>query len=63
MRKSVALLALVLGAGAAWALTSGDRVYVRGRDVAVLQSTAAGAATLVKLQPGAAVIWRGADKK
>ena len=63
MRKSLGLLALVLGAGAAWALTPGDRVYVRGRDVAVLQSTAASAATLVKLQPGDAVIWRGADKK
>lgn len=63
MRKSPALLALVLCAGAARALTPGDRVYVRGRDVAVLQSTAAGAVTLVKLQPGDAVVWRGADRK
>ena len=63
MRKSAAVLALVLGAGAAWALTPGDRVYVRGRDVSILQSTATNAATLVKLQPGDAVVWRGADKK
>ena len=63
MRKSAAMLAVILAAGAAWGLTQGDRVYVRGRDVAVLQSTAAGAATLVKLQPGDAVVWRGADKK
>jgi len=63
MRQKAGLLALVLGAGAAWALTPGDRVFVRGRDVAVLQSTAANAVTLAKLQPGAAVVWRGADKK
>lgn len=63
MRQSAVVLALVLAAGAAWALTPGDRVYVRGRDVAVLQSTAANAVTLLKLQPGDAVVWRGADRK
>jgi hypothetical protein len=55
---------LMLGvASAAWALTLGDRVFVRGRDVAVLQSTAPTASTLLKLQPGDAVVWRGADPK
>jgi hypothetical protein len=63
MRQSALVLAVVLGAGAAWALAPGDRVFVRGRDVAVLQSTAASAVTLAKLQPGDAVVWRGADKK
>ena len=63
MRQSATVLALVLGAGAAWALAPGDRVYVRGRDVAVLQSTAVNAVTLARLQPGDAVLWRGADKK
>ncbi|HTS81953.1 MAG TPA: SH3 domain-containing protein [Myxococcaceae bacterium] len=63
MRQVAAVLALVLAAGAAWALAPGDRVFIRGRDVAVLQSTASDAATLAKLQPGDAVIWRGADKK
>ena len=63
MRQAAVVLALVLVAGAAWALAPGDRVYVRGRDVAILQSTATGAATLAKLQPGDAVVWKGADKK
>jgi hypothetical protein len=63
MRQAATVLALVLVAGAAWALAPGDRVYVRGRDVAVLQSTAPGAATVVKLQPGDSVTWQGADKK
>jgi hypothetical protein len=63
MRQAAVVLALVLVAGAAWALAPGDRVYVRGRDVAILNSTATGAATLAKLQPGDAVVWRGADKK
>ena len=55
---------LCLGvASAAGALTLGDRVFIRGRDVAVLQSTAPTASTLVKLQPGDAVVWRGADQK
>lgn len=63
MRQGRMVLALVLLAGAAWALAPGDRVFVRGRDVAVLQSTAPSSATLAKLQPGDAVIWRGADKK
>jgi hypothetical protein len=56
----------LLGLGvttAAWALVQGDRVYVRGRDVAVLQSTAPTASTLLKLQPGDSVVWRGADSK
>lgn len=57
----IALLFLGV-ASAAWALTLGDRVFVRGRDVAVLQSTATTSSTLVKLQPGDAVVWRGADK-
>lgn len=63
MRQAAVVVALVLLAGAAWALVPGDRVYIRGRDVAVLQSTTTGAATVVKLQPGDAVVWRGADKK
>ena len=63
MRQAAFVLATVLAAGTAWALNPGDRVYVRGRDVAVLQSTAANAVTLAKLQPGDAVVWRGADKK
>ena len=63
MRQAATVLALVLVAGAAWALAPGDRAYVRGRDVAVLQSTTPGAATVVKLQPGDTVIWRGADQK
>ncbi len=63
MRQRSVVPALVLLAGTAWALAPGDRVYVRGRDVAVLQSTATRAATLAKLQPGDAVVWRGADKK
>jgi hypothetical protein len=63
MRQAATVLALVLVAGAAWALAPGDRVYVRGRDVAVLQNTTPGAATVVKLQPGDPVIWRGADTK
>lgn len=58
----IALLCLGVGS-AAWALTVGDRVFVRGRDVAVLQSTAPTASTLVKLQPGEAVVWRGADRQ
>jgi hypothetical protein len=53
---------LVLVAGAAWALSLGDRVYVRGRDVALLKSTAPTAATLTKLQPGDPVVWRGPDR-
>jgi hypothetical protein len=63
MRQSAVVLGLVLVAGAAWALVPGDRVFVRGRDVAVLQSAVANAVTLAKLQPGDAVVWRGADKK
>lgn len=63
MRQAAVVLALVLLGGAAWALAPGDRVYVRGRDVAVLQSTTPGAPTVAKLQPGDAVIWRGADAK
>src|SRR5215813_13914901 len=58
----IALLCLGV-ASAAWALTLGDRVFIRGRDVAVLQSTAPTASTLLKLQPGDAVVWRGADQK
>jgi hypothetical protein len=63
MRQSAVVLGFVLVAGAAWALVPGDRVFVRGRDVAVLQSAVANAVTLAKLQPGDAVVWRGADKK
>jgi len=63
MRQAAVVLALLVGAGAAWALAPGDRVFVRGRDVAVLQTAAADAATLVKLQPGDPVVWRGADRK
>ena len=63
MRQSAVVLALVLCAGVAWALAPGDRVFIRGRDVAVLQSTASNAATVARLQPGDAVVWRGADKK
>jgi len=63
MRQSAVVLAVVLAAGVAWALAPGDRVYVRGRNVALLQTTASNAATLAKLQPGDAVVWRGADKK
>jgi len=63
MRQAATVLAFVLVAGAAWALAPGDRVFVRGRDVAVLQSTATNAPTLAKLEPGDAVVWRGADKK
>jgi hypothetical protein len=58
----IALLCLGV-ASAAWALTVGDRVFIRGRDVAVLQSTASTASTLFKLQPGDTVVWRGADPK
>jgi len=58
----IALLCLGVGS-AAWALTLGDRVFIRGRDVAVLQSTAPTASTVLKLQPGDAVVWRGADSK
>jgi len=61
-RARIALLCLGVG-GATWALTLGDRVYIRGRDVAVLQSTAPTAPTLLKLQPGDLVTWRGADPK
>lgn len=63
MRQAATVLAFVLVAGAAWALSPGDRVFVRGRDVAVLQSTAANAPTLARLQPGDAVVWHGADRK
>jgi len=63
MRRVVLVLATVLVAGAAWAIAPGDKVYIRGRDVALLQSTAPGAPTVVKLQAGDAVLWRGADKK
>ncbi|HSP18310.1 MAG TPA: SH3 domain-containing protein [Myxococcaceae bacterium] len=62
MRQAAVVLALVLVTGAAWGLAPGDRAYIRGRDVAVLQSTTPGAATVVKLQPGDTVIWRGADR-
>jgi hypothetical protein len=58
----IALLCLGV-TSAAWALTVGDRVFIRGRDVAVLQSTASTASTLLKLQPGDTVVWRGADQK
>ena len=63
MRRAGMALGLLLVGGGAWALTMGDRVYIRGRNVAVLQSAAPDATTLVKLQPGDAVVWRGADKK
>ena len=57
---AVALLSL---AGAAFALTSGETVYVRSRDTQLLKRPSATADTLLKLQPGDAVVWRGADKE
>jgi hypothetical protein len=61
-RARIALLCFGM-AGATWALTLGDRVYIRGREVAMLQSTAPTASTLLRLQPGELVTWRGADPK
>ena len=62
--RGARIVLLFLGmASAAWALTLGDRVFVRGRDVAVLQSTTPTSSTLIKLQPGDAVVWRGADRQ
>ena len=55
------LLALVT-AGGALALSAGDKVYVRTRDTQVLKAAAPTADTLLKLQPGDVVVWKGADK-
>jgi hypothetical protein len=56
-----AFLALA-ATGGALALTAGDKVYVRARDTQVLKKAAPTADTLLKLQPGDVVVWRGADK-
>jgi len=53
---------LLAFAGAASALTAGDTVYVRSRDTQVLKRPSPTADTVLKLQPGDAVVWRGADK-
>ena len=55
-------LGLLVFAGAAYALNTGDTVYVRARDTQVLKKASATADTLLKLQPGDAVVWRGADR-
>ena len=62
MRRAGMALALLLLGGSALALTAGDKVFIRGRNVAVLKTASPTAATLLKLQPGDAVVWRGADK-
>jgi len=63
MRRPWRLALLALGmAWGAWALTAGDKVYVRARDTQVLKKASPTADTLTKLQPGDAVVWRGADK-
>ena len=63
MQRTWRLALLALGvAGGAFALTAGDRVYVRARDTQVLKKASPTADTLTKLQPGDVVVWRGADK-
>jgi hypothetical protein len=55
-------VALLTCAGVASALSAGDTVYVRARDTQVLKKASPTADTVLKLQPGDVVVWRGADK-
>ena len=58
-----ATLVALAGAAGAFALSAGDTVYVRARDTQVLKKASPTADTVLKLQPGDAVLWRGADKE
>ncbi|XXF77537.1 SH3 domain-containing protein [Myxococcaceae bacterium GXIMD 01537] len=58
----MALLALGL-AGSAGAVESGGTLYVKAKNTRLMESAAASANVVQVLQPGQAVVWRGADPK
>jgi hypothetical protein len=59
--KALATIAL-LSAGGAWAVAKGGTLYIKSKDTKVLKDAKLGAAAVSTLQPGAEVIWNGADK-
>ncbi len=55
-------LAVTLMSLPAWAVKPGDTLYIRSKDTKVLKAAKANAPPVVTLQPGAEVVWNGADK-
>lgn len=65
MKRGMRALAAValLGAGGAWAVSKGGKLYIKSKDTKVLKDPKAGSTPITTLQPGTEVIWNGASEK
>lgn len=55
-------LTVALFAAPAWAVKVGDTLYIRSKDTKVVKAAKPNAPAVTVLQPGAEVVWQGADK-